>query len=156
MLKPYVHVVCEKVILDQQRNGTASLIGLFGKITITVAETTEIPRDAVAPKEWFIYSSWDTELEDTGKPFVLCTEVFYPDGTQFGSTQRLTVLKIDPPKRAQAIVMVQGFPIGQPGFYTVRTWVEENNERVVEPQELRIELEISSQPAPVPTSTSSS
>ena len=36
MLRPYVYVVCEKVIIDKQQEGVASLIALFSKIVATV------------------------------------------------------------------------------------------------------------------------
>ncbi len=51
-------------------------------------------------------------------------------------------MNIERNKRAQVGSQMLGFPIGQVGFYTVRTWVEENQRVVVDPIEIKIELEI--------------
>ncbi len=46
-------------------------------------------------------------------------------------------------------IRILGFPLGQAGFYKVRTWVEENDQVVVESFEEKIELEIIKQATPV-------
>jgi hypothetical protein len=142
MLKPRVNVVCEKVILDQQQGGMASLIGLFTKFTVNVpADAPPIPENAAAPKEWTVYSSWEPDEIDVGKPIVQCTQVLYPNGAQYGETLK-TPLQIELNKTAQAIVRINGFPVGQSGFYTVRTWIEEAGKTVAAPLDLKVEIEI--------------
>src|SRR5258708_34061561 len=148
MLKPYVCVACEKVILDHQPEmptgqvGPASLINLFSKMIGQLAPgSTEVPKNAVVPKEWVVYSAWDIEPGDEKKEYMLCTQMLYPDKTPFGETYRVKI-NMAPAKRSQMTIRFQGFPVGQPGFYTVQTWIEENSKQVVAPIEFRIELEM--------------
>ena len=151
MLKPYVCVACEKVITDQPvegdppSQGVPSLIGLFNKIILQVsADLSEIPKNAVAPKEWAIYSAWDNEPGDEQKEYFLCIQILYPDQSPFGQVTRM-LINVQPKRRSQMTARVQGFPLGQPGFYTVRTWLEENRQMVSTPIEFKIELEIRKQ-----------
>jgi len=140
MLKPYVCVACEKVVIAKEGD-VPSLIGLISKITLTVPAETEIPRNGVAPKEWTVFSIWDSEPGDEQKEYVLCTQIVYPDKTQFGQIAKLKI-PIEPKKRSQMLIQINGFPIGQPGPHTVRSWVEEKEQLVVGPLEFKIELEI--------------
>ncbi|MGB2671483.1 MAG: hypothetical protein WA621_16500 [Candidatus Acidiferrum sp.] len=140
MLKPYVCVACEKVIIAKEGD-VPSLIGLMSKIVLTVPAELEIPRDAVAPKEWFVFSIWDGEPGDEQREYMLCTQVVYPDQTQFARILKLRI-PVETRKRSQMLVQLQGFPIGQVGLLTVRTWVEEKEQQVIGPIEFKIELEI--------------
>jgi len=142
MLRPRVHVACEKVIISA--DGVASLISLFSKMIITPPAGIEIPKNAVAPKEWSVFSLWDTDPGDELKEHTLCTQVLYPDGTPFMDANK-TKMNIELNKWSQAYVQILGFPLGQLGKYTVRTWVEENQQRVSGPFEFKIELEVSRQ-----------
>jgi hypothetical protein len=153
MLKPYVVAACERVLIDQQSNGVASLISLFNKISGAVPANTAIPPNSVVPKEWSVFSLWDTEPGDEHKNYTLCTQVLYPDRTQFADVGKLR-LNIEPNKRTQAIMRFLGFPVGQLGFYTVRTWIEEENKIVVDPIEFKLEVELTSLPES-PTAISS-
>jgi len=130
MLKPYVCVACEKAILAQ--DGVASLISLFSKIILTVPAGTEIPQNAVAPKEWAVFSIWDPEPGDEIRTYFLCTQILYPDETQYGEIAK-SKFNIEVGKRAQMHIQIQGFPIGQTGEYKIRTWIEENQKRVSDP-----------------------
>jgi hypothetical protein len=147
MLKPYVYVACEKVILDQQSAGVASLIGLFSKIVGLVPPNTEIPPNAATPKDWTVFSIWDIEPGDEHKNYVLCTQILYPDQSQFGDVSKQP-MPLQPNKRVQMIVRLNGFPIGQLGFYTVRTWLEEEDKKVSDPIEFKLELEFTVAPNP--------
>jgi hypothetical protein len=139
MLRPYVCVVCEKVIVAA--DGVASLIGLFSKMIVSVTANTEIPKNAVAPKEWAIFAIFDPEPGDELKEYFLCIQVFYPDKTQFGESTKIK-LNVEAGKRSQAYAQVPGFPLGQIGKYTVHIWVEENQQTVVGPIDIQVELEI--------------
>lgn len=139
MLKLYVCVACEKVIIDQ--DGVASLIGLFNKLIIAPPKDQEIPKNAVAPKQWEVFAVWDTDPGDELRGYVFCMQVLYPDKSQFAEIIR-TKMNIERNKRSQVRNVVPGFPVGQPGFYTVRTWIEEGNKMVGEPIEFRMEVEI--------------
>src|SRR5690348_17171932 len=146
MLRPYVCVACEKVILDNpieltspHARGPASLINLFSKITITPQESQEIPANAVVPKEWAIYAAWFVEEEDKDKHYSFCMLMHYPEGQQFGSVTKIPI-PVTLGERSQVIVKVLGFPIGQQGFYRVKAWLEESDKRVGDIIEIPIEL----------------
>jgi hypothetical protein len=51
-------------------------------------------------------------------------------------------IPIERRKRSQMHVRFNAFPLGQVGNYTVRTWVETNRQRVVDPIEITLELEL--------------
>lgn len=150
MLKPYVCVACEKVIVG--KDDVASLIGLFSKIILNVPEGTEIQRDAVGPHQWNVFSVWDHEPGDEGREWTLCTQVLYPDKSPFAQAIKARI-PIEPNKRAQMNVTIMGFPVGQPGEHTVRTWIERDGERVFGPIEFGIGLEVRRQEPPSPPST---
>jgi len=159
MVKPYICVACERVIIEQALSGSPpgasgipSLIGLFSKMFAVASFTSgseikEIPANAVVQKDWAIYSSWDVEPGDENRKFVVCTQIFYPDGSPFGPTNKIP-LNVESNKRSQNVLRISGFPIGQIGFYRVRTWIEENNQEVFGPIEFKIELEIQKQEQP--------
>jgi hypothetical protein len=138
MLKPYICVACEKVIIA--KDDVASLIGLFSKIVMAIPKDAELPKNAVAPREWAIFSAWDPEPGDELKEYVLCTQILCPDQTQFMETKNK--LNVEPNKRSQVNAQVNAFPIGQLGKYTVRTWIEQNQKSVVGPIDFQIELEM--------------
>ncbi|HXJ04086.1 MAG TPA: hypothetical protein VNH65_03255 [Candidatus Acidoferrum sp.] len=150
MLKPYVCVACEKVIIAQ--DGVASLIALFSKIILTIPAGTEIPRDAVAPKEWAVFSIWDPEPGDDLRKFFLCTQILYPDETQFGQIAK-SKFNIEPNKRSQMNMQIQGFPIGQAGEYKIRSWIEENDKKISDPIQFGIEVIMNFTAAPTGAST---
>src|ERR1700733_13875919 len=123
MLKPYVCVACEKVIIDQPTGphapgamGPPSLINLFSKMIVEVPSDAEIPGNAVGPREWAIFSMWDVEPGDENKNYILCTGILYPDGHQFGDVSR-TPIPLVLGQRSQMVVRIMGFPLGQPGFH---------------------------------------
>lgn len=155
MLKRHICVACEKVIFEYQTNpdgqaipGPATLVSLFQKITAVIpANSPEFPAGSLAPREWGMYSSWDIDPGDELRKYILCTQIFYPDETPFGGVTKTPVI-VHPNKRSQMYIRILGFPLGQAGFYKVRTWIEENDKIVVEAFEEKIELEIIKQEVP--------
>jgi len=148
MLKPYICVACEKVIIDQPTEphppgttGPPSLINLFSKMIVEIMPQTDVPANAVGPKEWVIFSMWDVEAGDENKHLFLGTSILYPDGTQFGEARKVPI-PIHLGQRSQMAIRINGFPLGQAGFYTVRTWIEEKEVIVTGPIEFKIELQI--------------
>lgn len=139
MLKPYVCVACEKVIINQ--DGVPSLIGLFNKIIIAVPNVEELPKNAVAPYPWAVFPAWDVEPGDELKEYDFCVLILYPDKSQFGEVMK-SKLKIETNKRSQIKVEVLGFPVGQQGPYTIRAWLEEGNEAVFGPVEFNLAVEV--------------
>src|SRR5882724_6386721 len=123
MLKAYVCAACEKVILSSQGN-VPSLISLFSKIIVTVPVGVDIPHNAAGPRDWAVFSIWFTEPGDENIEYILCTQLLYPDQSQFGELAK-TKVPIELNKRVQMFAQFNGFPLGQTGVYTVRTWIEE-------------------------------
>jgi len=142
-------VACEKVILSRDGD-IPSLISLFSKIIVTPPAGVEIPPNAVGPRDWAVFSIWFTEPGDENIEYVLCTQLLYPDQTQFGDLSK-TKVPIELNKRVQMLAQFNGFPLGQAGVYTVRTWIEQRQQRVVGPIDIPIELEIVRQESAKPT-----
>lgn len=144
MLTPYIFAACEKAILG--KDDVASLIALFTKIIVNIPEGTEIPKNAVVPKDWAIFSMWNIGPEDANREYFICTEIVYPDKTPFSALPK-TKMVLEPSKKSQVAFQVQGFPIGQEGPYTVRTWIEEGTRTIAGPIEFNLEVEIKRLPA---------
>src|SRR5271157_362574 len=82
MPKLSIFALCEKVIMDKEDR--ASLISLFNTISAQILPTNQaIPSNAVAPKEWYVYTSWETEPEDIGKEYRQVVQLLYPNGEPF-------------------------------------------------------------------------
>lgn len=144
MVTPYIFVACEKAILGN--DGVASLIALFTKIIANIPEGTEIPKNAVVPKDWAIFSMWNTEPGDEKRECFICTEIVYPDKTPFLILPKSKMV-LEQSKKSQVGIQVQGFPIGQEGSYTVRTWIEEAQQTIAGPIEFNMEVEVKRLPA---------
>ena len=135
----YVFAVCEKVIID--KNEVPSLISLFNTMTVGVVPgqvRKEIPLNAVVPKEWFVFSSWDWEADDDGKTYKQHIEVLLPDRSVFVKVDH--DFAIPPRRKIQTSVPIAGFPIGQQGLCTVRTWLEHEGKTIVEPRPILLEV----------------
>ena len=140
MLKTYICVACEKVLITKQE--TASLISLFSRIVLQVGKGTQIARDAVLPREWFVFGVWDTEPEDADQEFDCFFQMLYPDGTQFSEVVKVSFKPVAPIRRSQVYFQMPGFPISQKGFYTIKVWIEQAGKQVIAPIEFKLELEI--------------
>jgi hypothetical protein len=140
MLKPYVCVACEKVIITKE--GVPTLVSLFSKITVqAIQNVPEIPANAVVPTQWTVFSMWDTEPGDELKEYMICTQMLFPDKSAYGSVARIK-LNVEAEKRSQSVMTFNGFPVGQIGSYTIHTWIEENQQKVFGPIEFKIDLEM--------------
>jgi hypothetical protein len=122
-------------------SGVASLISLFNKIIVR-HPGGEVPANAVAPKDWVVFSIWDTEPGDEKKEYYICTQVLYPDNSPFGDLNRTRVnITSGRNRRSQITINCHAFPIGQVGLYKVQTWIEENKQKVYGPIEFAIEVQ---------------
>ena len=145
MPKLYIFVVCEKVIIDQA--GVASLIGLFNKMVVSIPEeTSEIPANAVAPKEWVVFAGWLYQEEDEGKEYTQNVEIFYPDGSVFIPKQSTKFIMNKSRKIQNVGTQIVGFPLGQQGQYPIRMWLEAGEVSVMEPVSIYTETEIIRKP----------
>jgi hypothetical protein len=114
-----------------------SLIGVFHEIKIQVSEDApEVPRNAMVPREWAVFSKFALAPEEEGRDYSLLTEVFWPDGTPLAS---LTVEAAQPTKNGLSfIARLQAFPMGQPGIVRIRTSLRSGENLVWGPTDLEI------------------
>jgi Family of unknown function (DUF6941) len=134
MPKPYVFVICEKVVVDAM--GTASLIALFNEITVQVPVDQEIPPTAAVPKEWAIFVSWEAaDGDQIGNEYNQSVQVVYPDGTVFVEKRDIKFVLQDD-KRHQNTIQMQGFPMGQQGRYEIKIWLDIEGAIVFPPQSI--------------------
>ncbi len=125
---------CEKVIFDKR--DVPSLITLIQNIELGMNQadgtSADIPRNAVFPKEWFIYTRWQSFDEDVGKNFEQVFQVFWPDGEKFVE-QRVTlkpIVKDDDIQ--QSSLQLGGLPGGQVGLVDILTWLDSEGSRVTD------------------------
>lgn len=133
-----IFAACEKVIIDQA--GVASLIALFGKITISLPlEAPEMPPNAVAPREWTIYSLWEWGPEDEGKRFSQHLEISWPNGTVL-LEKRDEIVRAPDRRSTQIVSPIAGFPVGEQGMISVHLRLERDETPVLEAAPIRIEV----------------
>jgi hypothetical protein len=126
---------CERIIID--RVGAHSLIAIMSRIDIAITPppdmtANQLPPNAIAPKEWFVFSMWEPEGGDFGKEFEQVIEVFWPNEEKILSGR----LKLKPEANGGnqlASYSISGFPVGQQGRVKVLTWLEQQGRRVTEP-----------------------
>ncbi|SRR6266705_3443325 len=117
---------CERIIVDKQ--GSHSLINLMLNAEIQVPQQQQIPANAVAPNQWFIYSMWIPSPEDVGRKFEQWYQVYWPDGEKFTENS----IEFTQPDESihQVTLQVMGFPLGQPGRLRIITWLDQGGHRV--------------------------
>lgn len=124
MPKLLVFAPCEKIILDQ--SGIASLIALFQRIDAQ-GTTPAIPENAVAPKEWAIFTLWEWLPEDSGKKFSQIVQILWPNQAEF---QKLEIeFQAGNLRYHQNRVSIVGFPVGQVGDVKIRLWLERDSRK---------------------------
>lgn len=136
---------CEKVIIDKQ--GAHSLINLMWNAEIQAA--VQVPQNAVAPQQWFVYTTWVPVPEDVGRKFEQVYQIYWPDGEKF-SENRLGFTQIDESVQ-QVSLSVMGFPVGQMGQLRIVTWLDHNGHRVTDLIETFIRVKHAAQQNAIPS-----
>ncbi len=126
MPKLLLFTPCEKIIIDDNNN--VSLVVLLHEITAVPSEKG-IPKNAVTPKEWAVYTTWVQEDGDENKSYIQWLQIQWPDGSEFEKYPLPFVFK---KRRQQNRVNIVGFPIGQPGLLTIKMWLESDGAKVTE------------------------
>lgn len=141
MPKLYIFVTCEKVIIAKDEQ--TSLISLFNVMNVMIPtdQTDPIASNAVVPKEWVIFTSWEREPQDDGKEYSQIIEILYPDGTHFAKPRDFKFTIPAGKSHYQCTTNVNGFPIGQLGMYTVKMRLERNAETISGPTSIKINLQ---------------
>lgn len=125
-----IFAVCEKVITDDHQ--VASLINLMNGIEAGMPQGMPglIPKNAIAPKAWTIFTFWKPTPGDVGIEYIHKVEILLPDGTVFGANE--AAFKFETGKTHQVKNEIAGFPIGQTGDVTVKMWLESDRKRIGE------------------------
>jgi hypothetical protein len=133
MPKILTFALCGRVIIDG--NNIVTLVELMQGLGVNVPSPVSmekgLPKNAVAPQPWSVFSIWKPEPDDPmGEPFFQVTQVLLPDGSEFNRSQM--EMRFAPGKNHQITVNFNAFPIGQPGDVVVNIWAERNAKRVGE------------------------
>jgi len=108
---------CERVIVD--KDGRHSLINITQNVTIEAA-IGRIPHNAVAPRDWSIYTMWRATSEDIGKKFEQFYQIYWPDGEKFSEEN----FDFTADSGVQQVTLdLAGFPAGQAGDVKIVTWL---------------------------------
>ena len=109
------------------KDGSPSLIVLFQNLATESQDGQEIPRNAIAPKEWALFTRWKFEEADKGKTFIQIVQINWPDGSEF---KRSDVPFATTDLIHQVTMNIIGFPIGQEGRIQLKLWLESDSHRV--------------------------
>jgi hypothetical protein len=122
----------------QDPDSGQSLIAVFHEIKIRIGDTSEVPSNALIPKDWTVFTKFALEPEEEGKDYVLNTRIFWPDGSPFVD-QSLTANQ--PTKNALVFtIRMQGFPIGQSGMIKIRQTLTSGGIEVCEQIEVEVRV----------------
>jgi hypothetical protein len=118
----------------------ASLITLFSKVGVAVPEEG-LPSNAVAPKDWAVFTLWFWEPMDEGKEFDQLVQVLGPDDILFAEVKSKFVMEKEKNSRFQVKMPLVGLPVGQQGNCTVRLSLMHDGRIVAEPTPILIQIE---------------
>jgi hypothetical protein len=121
--------ICERIIIDAK--GIPSLINLFQRIDIQLQEEP-LPKDAVAPGRWAVFSMWQLAPEEVGKEFVQFTKVSRPDQSIFVETMQSFKIESDIDLTVRTFLDLNGIPIGSEGRIWARTWLRGDEQNIHE------------------------
>lgn len=125
-----VFVPCEKVIIDENQNPTLVVLMQGLGAAPLPGQPAEIPRNAVGPKEWCIFSVWRPSDQDYGKLFNQRIQLLWPDGSEFQNAH--FAFQFEKGKSHQIRMNMFGFPIGQVGDVTLNMWLERDSKKIGE------------------------
>jgi hypothetical protein len=126
-------LACEKVVIDKA--GAHSLIEIMSGADIAITPppgllATQLPPNAMSPKQWWIFSVWEPNTDEVGKEFEQVYAVYWPNGDKL-IDGRLTFKADD--KVQYTSYTILGFPVGQEGKLKISTWIEKGGSRITDP-----------------------
>lgn len=138
-MKLFLLAPCEKVIQDQESGN--SLISLFHAIHVSLPVGAETPpHDAVIPRQWAIFGTWELSPEEEGSHLTGVFEVFWPDGRVF------TTMGLETADLARSgvafILRLHGFPLGQNGDLRITHWLERDGAQMSEKSETQVTVSV--------------
>lgn len=114
-----------------------SLIGVFHDIRVNVLPGSEVPADAMLPREWAIFSKWALEPHEVNREYTQVTELYWPDGKLVGRNSSA----LQASGTAMSFISRNtAFPFGQNGNVRILFWMEESGEAVSEGVEILISV----------------
>lgn len=122
-------VPCEKAIIDQ--HGTLTIIALVENLEVEINEGASLPSNAVAPKEWAIVALWKPTESEGEASFRQVVELTKPDGQPYKKV--LHEFSFSGNKQHRIVHQVVGMPVGLPGVYPLRMWLEKHEAMVCGP-----------------------
>jgi hypothetical protein len=137
-------LTCEKIIIDKE--GAHSIINVMLNAELVMQriepaqapEQTAIPKDAVAPIVWWVYTVWHPSSEDIGKTFEQVYQTYWPNGEKFMESRMDVVMRDDGPM--QTTFHIGGLPAGQVGKLKILTWLDHQGHRASEISEAYITI----------------
>jgi hypothetical protein len=122
--------LCEKVVIDA--HGVPSLISLFSQFNVNIPAGTTFAENALAAKEWAMFSLWECSPEEADREFTQVFEITTPAGELFSPPQ---IIKFRPQHgslRQNVIANATAVPIGHAGRVTVTSRLELDGQPITE------------------------
>jgi hypothetical protein len=120
-----VFLPAEKVLIDSGDN-SLTIVGVLSSIEVGIQKDTSLPENAGVPMQWATITIWRIEdPSEDGVTFQQRVELVSPSGKRTLESTMDFVLPEGVSHRNRSIM--QGFPIGEPGQYTLRLSVRKLN-----------------------------
>ncbi len=127
MAKLVAFFACEKVIFEKQHE-TPTIVAVVQRVVFQADMPEPIPKDALAPMPWQIFTMWMHDPDEKDKEFVQKSEVTFPDGSPAIFQASLPFKGTD--LYSTNAVRLVGFPIGH-DLVQVKMWLEsEKGEKI--------------------------
>jgi hypothetical protein len=141
---------CDRVLSDPTFGN--SLIAVFHEILIKLPPGTEVPSNAMVPRDWTIFSKYELEPSEENKDYSAVTKIFWPNGDLFAE---LGIAAAKPTKNGMAFaIRLQGAPLGQNGRYLIQQTIRIDGDDgfVCGPVESYMSLSVTYDLPPIPSS----
>lgn len=127
MPKLLVFAACEKVIISQDENNPtliALLTELRGEYEVN-DPTTELPANAMYPRQWAFFALWRTEASDEGRTFEQRVRLTSPSNKTLVDSH--VVLRFSGTTH-RVVGNLSGIPIGEPGEWVLQLFLSESGQ----------------------------